>query len=214
MVQKPWPMSYVICCVFLIFSSLCSYFCSYFFPIFPIFPFNSFLFFSTFIILMISKMCWLLNDMVHVYIGFFITGPMNYHILLLCQSIPVFERLKLAYVPPISPLKDLLATFPELHLFGLEGSLVCKKKCQDSQGIMGWWWDDHMMIMVIIGWSWDHHGVFNGSWDDHGIVFLPKSCVVLQTILKPGSEFSTEAIRGSHGWFPGGWAMICQTHPC
>ena len=43
------------------------------------------------------------------------------------------------------------------------------------------------------------HGMINKSWDDHGIVFLPKSCVVLQTILKPGSEFSTEAIRGSHG---------------
>ena len=35
----------------------------YFFPIFLFSSFLFFLFFSTFIILMVSKKCWLLNDM-------------------------------------------------------------------------------------------------------------------------------------------------------
>lgn len=161
-------------------------------------------------------MCWLLNDMVHVYIYFFIIGPMNYHILLLCQWIPVFElwTVETCIRSPNFASEGPPGNFSRTSFVrSRRVSCLQQKMPGITRGhgmMMGWSYDDHGIIM---GCSTDH-GMINKSWDDHGIVFLPKSCVVLQTILKPGSEFSTEAIRGSHGWFPGGWAMICQTHPC
>lgn len=44
-------------------------------------------------------------------------------------------------------LQDLLATFPELHLFGLEGSLSLQQRNARE--------------------SWDDHGIINILWDDH-----------------------------------------------